>query len=139
MKFILGILILGGGIAALFYYSGAFTHDPAAQAKEAFAKIEKCTTMTQVLAVAKPRKYCVYVKKTTTLPDGSTLESWVPGAEMNFDEAVIKKRLDDGMMEGGYTFIYRFSDVDRFDVKFDSFGNVESVEMDDRVRKLFDM
>jgi len=139
MKLLLGLLVLGGGIAAAFYYSGMFTHNPGAQAKEIQAKVEKCATMAQVLAVAEPRKYCIYVKKSETLPDGSTVESWVPGPESNFDQAALQQRIDNGSLEGGFQFNYTYTDVDRFVVKFDASGNVEYVEADDRVRKLFDM
>ena len=139
MKLLLGLLVLGGGIAAAFYFTGMFTHNPAAQAKEVQAKMEKCSTLAQVLAVAEPRKYCIYVKKTETLPDGSTVDSWHAGPEVPYDKTALQQRIDDGSLEGGFAFFYTYTDMDRFEVKFDTAGNVEYVQSDDRVKKLFDM
>jgi hypothetical protein len=139
MKLLLGLLVLGAGIAAAFHYTGMFSHDPAAQAKEVQARIEKCTTMAQVLAVAEPKRYCVYVKKTETLPDGSTVDTWLPGPEMKFDKAALDQRINEGTLEGGFAFNYNYTDKDRFEVKFDSAGNVEYVQADERIKKLFDM
>jgi hypothetical protein len=135
---LLGLVVLAGGIAAGFYYSGLFTHDPGAQAKELQAKIENCTTMAQVLAVAEPRKTCIYVKKTSTMPDGTTFDTWHPGPEVKYDKAALEQRIDDGTLEGGFEFHFTFTDKDRIVVKFDQFGNVEYVHSDDRIRKLFD-
>lgn len=139
MKLLLGLLIMAGGIAAAFHYTGMFNHNPAEQCKETMAKMQKCQTMADVLAVAQPRKYCIYVKKTETMPDGSTIEVWQPGPEVPFDQAAVQQRIDDGSLQGGFAFHYVYTDVDRFNVIFDAAGTVESVESDDRIKKLFDM
>ncbi|HRX84433.1 MAG TPA: hypothetical protein P5572_05375 [Phycisphaerae bacterium] len=139
MKLLLGLLIVGGGIAAALHYSGMFNHNPAAQAKEVQAKMEKCKTLAQVLAVAEPRKYCIYVKKSHTLPDGSVIETWNPGPQVPYDKDALQARIDNGSLEGGFAFFYTYTDMDRFEVKFDPTGGVEYVQTDDRVRNLFDM
>ncbi|MCA9002936.1 MAG: hypothetical protein KDB61_13510, partial [Planctomycetes bacterium] len=83
MKMLLGLLVVGGGIAAMCHYSGML-HSPTAECKETMAKMQKCSTMAEVLAVAEPEKISIYENYPYTLSNGQEIDQWKPGPEVNF-------------------------------------------------------
>jgi hypothetical protein len=135
MKFLLGLLVVGAGMAAVFYYSGMF-YRPKAECEKTMAKMQKCSTMAEVLAVAEPEKVSIYEKETYTFSSGRTMDEWKPGPEIDFNKPTIEQQVRDGWLKGGFAFIYIYSNADSFEVKFDSAGNVGFVEKHIGVRNL---
>jgi len=135
MKLLLGLLVLGGGMAAVAYYSGMF-YSPTAECEKTMAKVQKCSTMAEVLAVAEPKKVSIYQKEIYTFSSGQEQVEWKPGPEVDFNRAAIEQNVQDGALEGGFAFIYIYSNSDSFEVKFDSAGNVKRVEKQIGVRNL---
>ena len=139
MKVFLGLLLLVGVGAGAFYYTGAFEFNPAQQAKDIKAKIKPGMSYDKVVAVSKPRKYCIHVKKKQHGIGGAAIETCAPGPEVPFDENAIKDRVDRGGLECGFSFSYNFSQTDSFGVMFDQYGDVVEVYDNNVVKKLFDM
>lgn len=135
MKLLLGLVVIGAGMAAVFYYSDMF-HSPADECKKTMAKMQKCATMPEVLAVAEPNKVSIYEKETYTFSSGQTMDEWKPGPETDFDRPAIEQQVKDGALEGGFAFIYVFSSSDSFEVHFDPTGKVERVNKQTGVRGL---
>jgi hypothetical protein len=137
MKALLGLILLAGAAAAVLYGTGALTFDPAQQASDVKAKVKPGMDYKQVIAVAQPKKYCVYVKKVDNI-GGMQIETWKPGPDVPFDEAALTERIDAGSLGGGFQFRYVFSGSDILIVKFDEFGAVEDVYEDRTIKNLFD-
>lgn len=135
MKLLLGLVVIGAGMAAVFHYSDMF-RSPADECKKTMAKMQKCATMPEVLAVAEPNKVSLYEKETYTFSSGQTMDEWKPGPEIDFDRPTIEQQVTGGAIEGGFAFIYVYSNSDSFEVHFDPTGKVERVEKQVGVRGL---
>jgi hypothetical protein len=133
MKLLLGLGLLGAGMFAVFYYSGAF-YSASAECEKTMAKMQDCTTMAEVLAVAEPHKVSIYENFPYTLSSGATVDDWKPGPEIDFKRATIEQQVKDGTLAGGLAFIYIYSNADSFEVKFDATGNVVYVQEQEGIR-----
>ncbi len=128
MKILFGLLLLGGGLFAVLHFTGTFDFDPAQQAKDARAAIAPGMSWKKVVAGAgAPKKYCIYIVQ-KKMVDGTEIEFAKPGPEVNYDEQAIASRVDDGSFPVGFSFFYRFSNADAFEVKFDEYGDVTMVQ-----------
>jgi hypothetical protein len=135
MKLLLGLVLVGAGMAAVFYYSDMF-RSPSAECEKTMARMQKCSTMAEVLAVAEPDKVSIYEKETYTFTSGQTMDEWKPGPEVDFHQPTIEQAVKDGSLGGGFAFIYVYSNSDSFEVKLDAAGKVERVEKHTGVRGL---
>jgi hypothetical protein len=133
MKLLLGLGLLGAGMFAVFYYSGAF-YSASAECEKTMAEMKECTTMAEVLAVAEPHKVSIYENFPYTLSSGATVDDWKPGPEIDFKRATIEQQVKDGTLAGGLAFIYIYSNADSFEVKFDATGNVVYVQEQEGIR-----
>jgi hypothetical protein len=133
MKLWLGLGLLGAGMFAVFYYSGAF-YSASAECEKTMAEMKECTTMAEVLAVAEPHKVSIYENFPYTLSSGATVDDWKPGPEIDFKRATIEQQVKDGTLAGGLAFIYIYSNADSFEVKFDATGNVVYVQEQEGIR-----
>jgi hypothetical protein len=133
MKLLLGLGLLGAGMFAVFYYSGAF-YSASGECEKTMAKMQDCTTMAEVLAVAEPHKVSIYENFPYTLSSGATVDDWKPGPEIDFKRATIEQQVKDGTLAGGLAFIYIYSNADSFEVKFDATGNVVYVQEQEGIR-----
>lgn len=135
MKFLLGLVLVAGGMGAAFYYSGAF-YSPKAECEKTMAEVKNCSTMAEVLAVAEPKKVSIYQKDIYTFSSGREQVQWKPGPEIDFNQSAIEQGVKDGTLEGGFAFIYIYSNSDAFEVKFDATGKVDFVQEQTGVRNL---
>jgi hypothetical protein len=133
MKLLLGLGLLGAGMFAVFYYSGAF-YSASGECEKTMAKMQECATMAEVLAVAEPHKVSIYENYPYTLSSGATVDDWKPGPEIDFKRATIEQQVKDGTLAGGLAFIYIYSNADSFEVKFDATGNVVYVQEQEGIR-----
>jgi hypothetical protein len=133
MKLLLGLGLLGAGMFAVFYYSGAF-YSASAECEKTMAEMQECTTMAEVLAVAEPHKVSIYENFPYTLSSGATVDDWKPGPEIDFKRATIEQQVKDGTLAGGLAFIYIYSNADSFEVKLDATGNVVYVQEQEGIR-----
>ncbi|MCB9849096.1 MAG: hypothetical protein H6817_00155 [Phycisphaerales bacterium] len=137
MKFLLGMALLIGAGAAVLHFTGAFKFNPTQQAQDVIAQIKPGMDYKKVAGISTPRKYCIYVKKTKSF-GGETIEYWAPGPDVPYDEAALAARVNDGSLGGGFMFRYNFSQSDMYEVTFDQYGAVISVDKNETLNKLFD-
>ena len=129
MKFILGLAIVGGIVAALPWYAGGLnTFDPTQQGKDAKKAIGPGMTWTQVIDVAdEPGKYQMVVMQIKKVL-GEEVEVFKPAAPTKFKRQRLEERIAANELEHGFIFPYRFSEKVAFAVWFDGTGTVRHVE-----------
>ena len=140
MKFLLGLLVVCGGIGGVLFYSGSFSFDPVAQEKEARAAINVGMHWDKVVdGAGEPRKWVAWRISKQRI-GGQEIEIEEPGPEMKFDAESIRNRISDGTLPAGFALRYSFHEGKGgvFSVKFDEYGDCQGIHDEMTMANLLD-
>ena len=112
------VVLIGGIVGAVYYFSTTSAFDPTVAGKKAFGKINPTMNWEQVADVAgEPRKYGIMILRKVGNVEVPTL-----GPEVKYQPEVIKRRIEEGSMPHGFVFQSFFSAAFAFSVTFDQDG-----------------
>lgn len=133
MKFLIGLLVLGGiALGAVYFLGGTNQFDPNEQGRKARAAIQPGMSWKKVVEVAgAPKRYQTFIPR----GEKGLLQ---PGASVKFDRASMETELKNNVHKHGYQFNYLFTEAIAFDVVFDPQGNVTHVQNQTTVADLLD-
>lgn len=120
------VVLLGLGVAGVYFLGGYGSFDPDEQGNKAKAAITTGMSWKKVLDItgkSDPRYRAISMIKDK---DGNEYPK--PGPEVNLDRTKLASRVKNGEVRGGFIFVYRYSEKVAFEVTFDSSGNVTSVD-----------
>ena len=127
MKFLVGLVIVGGLAGALLWY-GLGGYDPTQLGKDAKKAIGPGMTWTQVIDVAgEPSKYHMIVMTVKKMM-GEEIKVYKPAAPTKFNRQRLEERLAANELEHGFVFPFRYSEKMAFSVWFDGTGTVQHVQ-----------
>lgn len=128
MKFLIGLVLVGGIVLSVVYVSSIKTFDPTDQGKKAKAALAPGMTWNAVIANAgKPGKYRTMMRVKERIA-GDEVEIIKPGAQLSFDQSLFESDFKAKNMPDGFIFEYVFSHQAAFAVSFDSGGRSTSIE-----------
>jgi len=134
MRFLFwSMLLVVGGLAALYFLGGYSTLDPSKQGRDAKAAITVGMPFHQVLDIAGiPHNY-QQINRHVRKVRGEELVEFEPGPAVPFDRVRVEQRLETNDLPYGFRLPYRCSESVAFYVEFDESGAV--VEVGDMLTK----
>lgn len=103
-----------------------FTHDLSAIGREARAGIESGMTWREVLHVAEPSFWQVYVERKEII-DGEEYITYEPSGERGFELDLFESAEPSDQLEHGFIWDYNYGHQESFKVSFDGDGKVVDV------------
>lgn len=120
MKVLLVTFVLvAAAVAALVYFGGFTSFDPAAQAQEFKQTVKPGMSWKEVADLRKPKTIVQYDIDS----QGLSVER-----QVGYDMDEFARRMDKGQFDQGFAFQYVFTADDAVSVSFDEQGNVQSMD-----------